>query len=133
VAQGLAYPCGEAGDVLQNHMLPVGYSKVTPDAVTKNRYRAVELDYPEDERIGRHWGRTWVAKFFGASATYPLARILNPTMIWMTKTQKTHTNTGNQVFHHRYDPRLTGLVHLLGLQLNHLRTCKKTQRQRKNF
>jgi hypothetical protein len=49
VVQGLAYPCGEAGDVLQNHMLIVGYSKVTTDAVTKTRYRAVELDYPEDE------------------------------------------------------------------------------------
>ena len=30
-------------------MLPVGYSKVTIDVVTKTRYRAVELDHPEDE------------------------------------------------------------------------------------
>ncbi|CAD6245515.1 unnamed protein product [Miscanthus lutarioriparius] len=81
-------------------------------------------------RIGRYWGRTWVAKFFGASATHPLAWILNSTMIWMTKTRKTHTNTGNQVFHHRYDPRLARPVHLLGLQLNNLRTSKKTHRQR---
>jgi hypothetical protein len=44
-------------------MLPVGYSKVTPDAVTKNRYRAVELDYPEDERIGRHWGELGLPSF----------------------------------------------------------------------
>ena len=73
-------------------------------------------------RIGRHRGRTWVAKFFGTSATYPLAR--------MMKTQKTRTNIGNQVFHHHYDPRLIRLVHLLGLQLNHLRTCKKTHPQR---
>ena len=35
--------------MLQNHMLPVGYSKVTIDAVTKTRYRVVELDHPEDE------------------------------------------------------------------------------------
>ena len=49
VAQGFAYPCGEVGDVLQNHMLPVGYSKVTIDAVTKTRYRAVELDHPKDD------------------------------------------------------------------------------------
>jgi len=49
VVQGLAYPCGEVGDVLLNHMLPVGYSKVTIDAVTKTRYRAIELDHPKDE------------------------------------------------------------------------------------
>ena len=30
-------------------MLPVGYSKVTIDAVTKTRYHAVELDHLEDE------------------------------------------------------------------------------------
>ena len=35
--------------MLQNHMLPVGYSKVTIDAVTMTKYRAVELDHPEDE------------------------------------------------------------------------------------
>ena len=35
--------------MLQNHMLPVRYSKVTIDAVTKARYHAVELDNPEDE------------------------------------------------------------------------------------
>jgi hypothetical protein len=30
-------------------MLPVGYSNVTIDVVTKTKYRAVELDHPEDE------------------------------------------------------------------------------------
>ena len=30
-------------------MLPVGYSKVTIDVVTKTRYCVVELDHPEDE------------------------------------------------------------------------------------
>ena len=30
-------------------MLPVGYSKVTIDAVTKTRYCTVELDHLEDE------------------------------------------------------------------------------------
>ena len=35
--------------MLQNHMLPIRYSKVTIDAVTKTRYHAVELDHPEDE------------------------------------------------------------------------------------
>jgi hypothetical protein len=30
-------------------MLPVGYSKVTIDALIKTRYRAIELDHPEDE------------------------------------------------------------------------------------
>jgi uracil-DNA glycosylase len=49
VAQGLAYPCGKAGDVLENHLLSVGYSKVTIDAVTKTRYCAIELDHPENE------------------------------------------------------------------------------------
>ena len=49
VVQGLAYPCGKAGDVLQNHMLPIRYSKVTIDAVTKTMCHAVELDHPEDE------------------------------------------------------------------------------------
>jgi hypothetical protein len=38
VAQGLSYPYGEAGDVLENHMFPIGYSKVTIDAVTKTKY-----------------------------------------------------------------------------------------------
>ena len=47
--QDLAYPYGEAGDVLQNHHLLVGYSKMTIDALTKTRYHAVELDHLEDE------------------------------------------------------------------------------------
>jgi hypothetical protein len=38
-----------AGDVLQNHQLPIGYSMVTIDVVAKSRYHAVELDHPEDE------------------------------------------------------------------------------------
>ena len=45
----LVYPCGKAWDVLQNHQLPIGYSKVTIDAVAKSRYCVVELDHPEDE------------------------------------------------------------------------------------
>jgi hypothetical protein len=49
VATGLVYPCGEAGDVLQNHQLPVGYSKVTIEAVAKSKYSVVELDHQEDE------------------------------------------------------------------------------------
>jgi hypothetical protein len=49
VATCLAYACGEAGDVLQNHQLPMRYSMVTIDAVAKSRYHAVELDHPKDE------------------------------------------------------------------------------------
>jgi hypothetical protein len=36
---------------------------------------------------------------FSPPATHPMSDAL-----WMIKTQKTRTNTGNQVFHHRYDP-----------------------------
>ena len=37
------------GIMLQNHMLPVRYSKVTIDAVTKTSYHVIELDHLEDE------------------------------------------------------------------------------------
>lgn len=49
VASGQAYPCGKAGDVLDNPPLPVGYCKVAIDAIAKSRYHGIELDHPEDE------------------------------------------------------------------------------------
>ncbi|CAD6255586.1 unnamed protein product [Miscanthus lutarioriparius] len=70
--------------------------RVTIDAVTKTRYRAVELDHPEDEDMKTLGENLGCQVFFGSSATCPLARIPNPTMIWMMKTRKTCTNTGDQ-------------------------------------
>ncbi|CAD6255587.1 unnamed protein product [Miscanthus lutarioriparius] len=59
-------------------------------------HEEVANDHPEDEdrkTLGENLG---CQVFFGSSATCPLARIPNPTMIWMMKTQKTCTNTGDQ-------------------------------------
>jgi len=141
-------------------MLPIGYSKVTIDAVTKTRYHAVELDHPKDDdrkTLGENLGcqAFWCKHYisFGLDSESDddmddedshqnrepsISSPLRP------KTHKTGPSTTLQLNHlrtckkthrqrNRYYPRLARLAHLLGLQLNHLRTCKKTQGQRKNF
>ena len=59
-------------------MLPIGYSKVTIDATTKTRYRAVELDHLEDE----------VRKTLGENLGCQVLVVINDQIRLPTKVQK---------------------------------------------